>query len=147
MSAGRRPRRLPTHRYTPQPHESPPMTATLTSDRHRLPHEFNATVRLAAPLVLGQLSAVGMTLIDTMLAGHLDAHTLGAVALGSNVWVLAIITIIGMMMALQPSVAHLRGAGREPGHGQGCRAFGNEQAQAAAKSERNTIDVEARQKP
>ncbi len=113
MSAGRRPRRLPTHRYTPQPHESPPMTATLTSDRHRLPHEFNATVRLAAPLVLGQLSAVGMTLIDTMLAGHLDAHTLGAVALGSNVWVLAIITIIGMMMALQPSVAHLRGAGRE----------------------------------
>lgn len=89
------------------------MTAILSTDRHRLPHEFKATVRLAAPLVLGQLSAVGMTLIDTVLAGHLDAHTLGAVALGSNVWVLAIITIIGVMMALQPSVAQLRGAGRE----------------------------------
>ncbi len=89
------------------------MTAILSTDRPRLATEFEATIRLAAPLVLGQLSAIGMNLIDTVLAGHLDAHTLGAVALGSNVWVLAIITIIGMMMALQPSVAQLRGAGRE----------------------------------
>jgi len=89
------------------------MTAILSTDRPRLATEFAATIRLAAPLVLGQLSAIGMNLIDTVLAGHLDAHTLGAVALGSNVWVLAIITIIGVMMALQPSVAQLRGAGRE----------------------------------
>ena len=89
------------------------MTAILSTDRPRLAIELNATIRLAAPLVLGQLSAVGMNLVDTVLAGHLDAHTLGAVALGSNVWVLAIIAIIGMMMALQPSVAQLRGAGRE----------------------------------
>ena len=89
------------------------MIAILSTDRHRLTSEFSATVRLAVPLVLGQLSAIGMNLIDTVLAGHLDAHTLGAVALGSNVWVLAIISIIGTMMALQPSVAQLRGAGRE----------------------------------
>ncbi len=88
------------------------MTTILSTDRSRLASELNATIRLAAPLVLGQLSAIGMNLIDTVLAGHLDAHTLGAVALGSNVWVLAIITIIGVMMALQPSVAQLRGAGR-----------------------------------
>ena len=89
------------------------MTAILSTDRPRLATEFAATIRLAAPLVLGQLSAIGMNLIDTVLAGHLDAHTLGAVALGSNVWVLAIVTIIGVMMALQPSVAQLRSAGRE----------------------------------
>ncbi len=89
------------------------MTAILSTGRPRLATEFDATIRLAAPLVLGQLSAIGMNLIDTVLAGHLDAHTLGAVALGSNVWVLAIITIIGIMMALQPSIAQLRGAGRE----------------------------------
>ncbi|HET9031646.1 MAG TPA: MATE family efflux transporter [Dokdonella sp.] len=88
------------------------MTAILSTDRPRLLSEFSATILLAAPLVLGQLSAIGMNLIDTVLAGHLDAHTLGAVALGSNVWVLAIITIIGIMMALQPSIAQLRGAGR-----------------------------------
>jgi len=100
-------------RYTPRPQKAFPMTAILSSHRPRLASELDATIRLAAPLVLGQLSAIGMNLIDTVLAGHLDAHTLGAVALGSNVWTLAIITIIGVMMALQPSVAQLRGASRE----------------------------------
>ncbi|SFN01303.1 MATE family efflux transporter [Dokdonella immobilis] len=89
------------------------MTAILSTDRPRLASELDATVRLALPLVLGQLSTIGMNLIDTVLAGHLNAHTLGAVALGSNVWVLSIIIIIGMMMSLQPSIAQLRGAGRE----------------------------------
>ena len=89
------------------------MTAILSTDRPRLATELVATVSLALPLVLGQLSTIGMNLIDTVLAGHLDAHTLGAVALGSNVWVLAIITIVGTMMSLQPSIAQMRGAGRD----------------------------------
>lgn len=88
------------------------MTPILTIDRTRLTRELGATVRLAAPLVLGQLSAIGMNVIDTVLAGHLDGHTLGAVAIGTNVWVLTIVTIIGVMMALQPSVAQLHGGGR-----------------------------------
>ncbi|MEZ5461108.1 MATE family efflux transporter [Dokdonella sp.] len=89
------------------------MTSILSTDRPRVASEVAATVRLALPLVLGQLSAIGMNLIDTVLAGHLDAHTLGAVALGSNVWVLAIIVIIGTMMALQPSISQLHGADRD----------------------------------
>jgi MATE family multidrug resistance protein len=88
------------------------MTSTPSLDRPRLARELGATVRLAAPLVLGQLSAIGMNVIDTVLAGHLDGHTLGAVAVGTNVWVLAIVAIIGTMMALQPSIAQLHGAGR-----------------------------------
>lgn len=89
------------------------MTPILSIDRPRLQREFGITVRLAAPLVLGQLSATGMNVIDTILAGHLDRHTLGAVAIGTNVWVLAIVAIIGTMMALQPSIAQLHGADRE----------------------------------
>jgi MATE family multidrug resistance protein len=50
-----------------------------TIDRQRLRRECADTVRLALPLIAGQLSGVGMTVIDTMLAGHLDAHTLGSV--------------------------------------------------------------------
>lgn len=88
------------------------MPAILPIDRSRLARELAATLTLAAPLVLGQLSAIGMNVIDTMLAGHLDGHTLGAVAVGTNVWVLAIVVVIGVMMALQPSVAQLSGAGR-----------------------------------
>ena len=71
------------------------------------------TLRLAVPLVFGQLSAIGMTVIDAMLAGHLDAHTLGAVAIGASVWTLAIVVAIGVMMALPPSIAQLSGAGRK----------------------------------
>ncbi len=88
------------------------MPAILPIGLSRLTREIGATITLAAPLVLGQLSAVGMNVIDTMLAGHLDGHTLGAVAVGTNVWVLAIVIVIGVMMALQPSVAQLHGAGR-----------------------------------
>lgn len=88
------------------------MKPILSPDRPRLAGEIGATARLAAPLVLGQLSAVGMSVIDVVLAGHLDGHTLGSVAVGTNVWVLGLVVIIGVMMAVQPSVAQLHGARR-----------------------------------
>lgn len=88
------------------------MPTILHRHRPRLARELRGTLRLAVPLVLGQLSAVGMNLIDALLAGHLDAHTLGAVAVGTSVWSLAIVAAIGVMMALPPSVAQLHGAGR-----------------------------------
>ena len=75
-------------------------------------HELGATAKLALPLILGQLSAIGMNVVDTMLAGHLNAHTLAAVAVGAGVWSLAINAAIGVMMALPPTVAHLVGAQR-----------------------------------
>ncbi len=81
----------------------------------RLHSELRETLRLAAPLVLGQLSAVGMNVVDTVLAGHYDAPTLAAVAIGTNVWMLCLVAAIGVMLAMPPSVAHLSGAGaREP---------------------------------
>jgi multidrug resistance protein, MATE family len=69
------------------------------------------TVVLAVPLILGQLSSIGMNVIDTLLAGHLNAHTLAAVAVGAGVWALAIVASIGVMMAVPPTVAQLAGAG------------------------------------
>ncbi|MCE7949552.1 MAG: MATE family efflux transporter [Xanthomonadales bacterium PRO7] len=76
----------------------------------RLHSELRETLRLALPLVLGQLSAIGMNVVDTVLAGHYDAQTLAAVAIGANVWTLAIVAAIGVMMAMPPTVAHLSGA-------------------------------------
>ncbi len=78
----------------------------------RLRHEFGETLTLAAPLVLGQLSAIGMNVVDVMLAGHFNPATLAAVAVGSNVWTLAIVAAIGVMLALPPSVAQLSGANK-----------------------------------
>ena len=84
----------------------------VTDTPHRLRQEIRDTIVLAAPLVLGQLSAIGMNVIDTMLAGHYGANTLSAVAVGTSVWSLVIVSAIGVMLALPPSVAQLAGAGR-----------------------------------
>jgi multidrug resistance protein, MATE family len=81
-------------------------------DKQRLWRESADTLRLALPLVAGQLSGVGMTVVDTMLAGHLNAHTLGAVSVGANFWVLAYVAAMGVMMAVSPSAAQLAGARR-----------------------------------
>ena len=81
-------------------------------DRARFAREVRATIKLALPLIAGQLSAVGMSAVDVALAGHYNAHTLAAVAVGANVWVLGLVSAVGVMMALSPSVAQLDGANR-----------------------------------
>src|ERR1043165_3911716 len=87
------------------------MFPILPPNQPRPAPDLKEMLRLALPLVTGQLSAIGMNVIDAMLAGHLDAHTLGAVAVGTSVWSLAIVAAIGFMLALPPSVAQLSGAG------------------------------------
>ena len=85
---------------------------SLYPDRARVRRELGATVRLAIPLILAQLAAVGSNVVDAVLSGHVSAHVLGAVAVGASVWSLAIVTGIGVMMAVPPSIAQLDGAGR-----------------------------------
>jgi MATE family multidrug resistance protein len=82
-------------------------------DRRPIARELRATVILALPLVAGQLCAIGMNVVDTVLAGHLGARTLGAVAIGTAIWSLVILVGIGLMLAVPPSVAQLVGAGRK----------------------------------
>jgi len=89
------------------------MPQILALDRARFAREIRATVKLALPLIAGQLSAVGMNAVDVALAGHYNAHTLAAVAVGTNVWVLGLVSAVGVIMALSPSVAQLDGAGRQ----------------------------------
>ncbi len=82
------------------------------TERALLKHEVRATITLALPLICAQLAAMGSNVVDAVLAGHVSAHVLGAVAVGASVWSLAIVAGIGMMMAVPPSVAQLDGAGR-----------------------------------
>ncbi|WP_049622198.1 MATE family efflux transporter [Frateuria defendens] len=81
-------------------------------DRARAARELGATVRLALPLIAAQLAAVGANVVDAVLAGHLNAHVQAAVTTGVSIWALALVSGLGMMMAVPPSVAQLDGAGR-----------------------------------
>ena len=74
--------------------------------------EARATIRLGLPLIGGQVAQMAAGVVETMLAGHLGAGVLGAVAVGNSIWVLAVLALVGMMMAVSPSVAQLDGAGR-----------------------------------
>ena len=74
--------------------------------------EAVATLCLALPLVAGQLAQMAGGVVEVMLAGHLSADVLGAVAVGNSVWMLALMALVGVMMAVSPSVAQLDGAGR-----------------------------------
>jgi len=67
---------------------------------------------LALPLALGQLAAMLMSVVDSILAGHHGLQTLAAVTVGTSIWTVALLICVGVLMAIPPSVAQLNGAGR-----------------------------------
>ena len=75
-----------------------------------LRRETAALWRLAWPIIVGQLANVGMSVADVAMAGHASAQDLAGVALGVSVWNMVIITLMGIMMAVNPVVAHHVGA-------------------------------------
>ncbi|WP_240623956.1 MATE family efflux transporter [Ahniella affigens] len=74
--------------------------------------ERRALIDLALPLVGGQLAAMSMNVVDTLIAGAHSAHTLAVVGLGSAMWSIVIILGVGLMLAVTPTVSQLVGAGR-----------------------------------
>lgn len=67
---------------------------------------------LALPLALGQLAAMLMSVVDSILAGQHGLQTLAAVTVGTSIWTVALLICVGVLMAIPPSVAQLNGAGR-----------------------------------
>jgi MATE family multidrug resistance protein len=81
-----------------------PNTASLRS-------EASTTMRLAGPLIGGQLALVGMNFVDTVMAGGFNAEALAAVAIGSSVWAPIMLLVTGVLMAAPPTIAQYHGAG------------------------------------
>lgn len=80
------------------------------SRRHQIRQELRALWHLAWPILIGQLAVVGMAVADVAMTGHYAAADLAGVSLGVSVWNMVIITIMGIMMAVNPTVAHHVGA-------------------------------------
>lgn len=83
-----------------------------TSRLARLLREMRVSFVLALPLALGQLAAMLMSVVDSLLAGRHGLRTLAAVTVGSSIWTVALLLCVGVLMAIPPSVAQLNGAGR-----------------------------------
>lgn len=69
-------------------------------------------LRLAGPLIVGQLAGVLMTFVDTVMSGRLSAEALAAVAAGAALWHTVMLAGLGILLAVSASVAQLDGAGR-----------------------------------
>ncbi len=67
----------------------------------------------AGPMLIAQLASMGMMVIDTALLGHYGTEDLAAVAVGGGIYISVVFALVGILQAVAPIVAHLRGAGRE----------------------------------
>lgn len=68
--------------------------------------------RLAWPVLVAQLANVGMGVADVAMTGHVSAGDLAAVSLGASVWMIVLVTVMGIMMSVNTVVAHETGAGK-----------------------------------
>ncbi|MCZ6618236.1 MAG: MATE family efflux transporter [Gammaproteobacteria bacterium] len=75
--------------------------------------ELSQLFRLALPMILTQLSQMGMGVADTIMAGRVSAADLAGVALGGNLFWPVLLFISGIIMSITPSVSQLHGAGRQ----------------------------------
>ena len=75
---------------------------------HRL--EYLAQLRLALPILGGQLAQTANGFVDTMMAGRVGAEDLAAVAVGASIWVPLFLFMTGVLMSATPILSrHLGG--------------------------------------
>ncbi len=74
--------------------------------------ELSQLGRLALPMILAQLSQMGMGVADTVMAGRVSAVDLAGVALGGNLFWPVLFFASGVIMSITPSVSQLHGGGR-----------------------------------
>lgn len=75
--------------------------------------EVGRLTRLALPIMLTQLSQMGMGVADTIMAGRVSAADLAGVALGGNLFWPFLMFVTGILMSITPSVSQLHGSGRQ----------------------------------
>ena len=80
--------------------------------------ELFPLLRLALPLMGTQLAQMGMGVVDTIMAGRFGYVDLAGVALGGAVMWPCTMLMMGILQAVTPTVAQLKGANREDEFGE-----------------------------
>ncbi len=75
--------------------------------------ELRRLLSLALPMMVTQVSQMGMGIADNMMAGRVSSADLAGVALGGNFFWPTLLLLSGTIMSLTPTVSQLHGAGRE----------------------------------
>lgn len=72
--------------------------------------EFKKLVRLAAPMVVTQLLWMSMPVVDNIMVGSLGGEPLAALAIAGAYFTFWLMTIIGVLSAVNPMVSQAHGA-------------------------------------
>lgn len=77
---------------------------------HNVGYQAKILIKLALPLLIAQVTQTMMGFIDTIMAGSVSATDMAAVALGSSLWLPALLFVQGLLLAFTPVYAHHFGA-------------------------------------
>jgi multidrug resistance protein, MATE family len=69
-------------------------------------------LRFAWPVLIAQLAVMANSVIDTAMAGRLSAIDLAAVGIAASIMGTVLMSLISVLLALPPVIAHLYGAGQ-----------------------------------
>lgn len=70
--------------------------------------EARQLLALAIPVILAQVAQTAMGFVDTVMAGGYSATDMAAVAIGTSIWLPAILFGHGLLLALTPVIAQLK---------------------------------------
>ena len=73
--------------------------------------EMKTQLTLAVPALLAQIAMISMGFVDMVMTGRVGAVDMAAVALAGSLWVPLVLFGQGLLLAVTPCVAQLRGAG------------------------------------
>lgn len=76
-------------------------------------NDFNELLKTMIPLVLSQLSLMGMNVMDATMSGHAGAVELAGVSMGTSLFMPIIASFTGILAAATPMIAQLLGRRRE----------------------------------
>jgi len=74
--------------------------------------EMLATIKLALPVVIGEIGWMAMGVADTVLVSHLGPQAIGAAGIGSSVYFTFAVFGMGLFLGLDTLVSQSHGAGK-----------------------------------
>jgi len=73
--------------------------------------DARALVRLASPIILSQIAQVLVGFLDTVMSGHAGAREQAVVGIGVALWIPIFVSLMNVVQAVSPIIAHHFGAG------------------------------------
>ncbi len=67
---------------------------------------------IAMPMVIAELGWIGMSIADTMMVGRVSVEAIGAVSLGSSIYLPIAVFGLGLLLGMDTLVSHAFGAGK-----------------------------------